>query len=225
MLPAIKTLAATAAFGAVLLTASASAQAAAVTLTGWTYGAGHAVRTSGPVYTGRAGGFTGRLEGAGAGFDTPSFQTYCVELTERFSFSRSPMQGYEVVDGLSYFGAATAERIGKLVTWVHDNTWAVDSSRESASMQLALWNLIYDGDNSLTQGLFRDARPRAGYATQLLGWSQGLEASRFDVFVLRKAGSQDFLLTRLRVPEPGSVALVALALAGLAAARRTARQR
>lgn len=201
--------------GSCLLAAGVGAQAAAVTLTGWTFGAGHAVQTSGPAHTGLAGGFTGSLTGAGERFNSASFQTYCVELTEHFSFGLLPMLRYEVVDGDVYFGAATAERIGKLVTYVHDNPWAVDDAWESASMQLALWNLVYDGDVSLQGGTFYDIRAGADHATMLLESSQALVASRFDVFALSKAGSQDFLLTTLRVPEPGSLALAGLALAAL----------
>lgn len=214
-----KTLLVRAVLGTALATATLAAHAAAVTLTGWTFGAGHNVSTSAPAFGGRAGGFTGSLSGVGA-FDTTDFDTYCVEMTEYFSFSATPMLSYDVVSGALYFGVDKAERIGKLVTYVNANADAVDTSAKSTSMQLALWNLIYDTDLTLAAGPFRDTSGYAAYASTLLVASQALAASAVDVFALRKSGSQDFLLTTARVPEPGTLALGGLALAGLAALRR-----
>ena len=100
-------------------------------------------------------------------------------------------------------------------------------------MQLAIWNIIYDQDLSLSGGSFRDTSSFGTYAGQLLAASSSLLDSAVDVFVLRKAGSQDFLLTRARtppqgqtVPEPGSLWLALAALAAWAAlASRNARAR
>lgn len=219
------------AMGALLCTTVGGAHAAAVTLTGWTYGSGQSVNVTAPNYSGKAGGFKGSLSGAG-GFDTGLFETYCVELTEHFSFSSSPMQNYELVAGTDYFSAAKALSLGKLVSYVNANPGAVDDSRESASMQLAIWNVIYDTDLSLTGGSFRDSSTLNTYAGQLLSASSQLLSSAVEVFVLRKAGSQDFLLTRASlspqsVPEPASgwLALAALGAWGGATGWRRRRNK
>jgi transglutaminase-like putative cysteine protease len=129
------------------------AGAADVRLSGWAYGQGGTV--SGSMYRGAAGGFGGSLSGAGP-FDTQALITYCVELGESFSFSQQAMRGYELVDGQAYFGAERADRLGRLMGFVAADPSRVDTAGESTSLQLAIWNLVYDDDYSLRVGGFLD---------------------------------------------------------------------
>jgi len=215
---------------------SASAAAVDLTLTGWARGSGNSVKVTG--HNGPAGGFAGSLANVGA-FNSNPFTTYCIELEENFSFGGNVMPGYRIVPGASYFSgrgldASKADRLGQLWTYVSANTGAVDDAFESTAMQLAIWNIVYDTDNTLPYASCaafsdktRDAAFR-GYADVLLAGSFNV-TNRFDVYALQKSGSQDFLLTSLRdggsrtgnaVPEPASLALSLMALAALGAVAR-----
>lgn len=227
-----------AALAAASLAAPTTAQAAAVTLTGWAFGGGGTVASSTggasslSGYRGAAGGFAGSLSGAGA-LDTQQLVTYCIELEESFGFSATPMQGYSVVDAASYFaqrrlanplrpdGAQVAERLGQLFTWVQGDATRVDSAIESTALQLAVWNIVYDSDWSLFNagGRYSDNSKHAPVAEAMLAGAAGT-GSRLDVFALVRNGSQDFIVTTLRVPAPGTLALAALALGAALGLRR-----
>ncbi|HEX7435891.1 MAG TPA: PEP-CTERM sorting domain-containing protein [Caldimonas sp.] len=194
-----------------------AAAAPTVTLTGWTFGSGNAVDVNAPLYSGQAGGYTGALSGFGAPFDTASFQAYCVELTQQFSFGSGGMTDYSIVPGATdpqwLNPAASANRIGQLITYVNANPTAVDTAAESTSLQLAIWNSIYDTDNTLTGGTFTDTSGYKTYANTLLANSIGT-VSNLNVYVLTNSQKQDFLVTR-PVPEPSTYALMMAGLMGM----------
>jgi hypothetical protein len=201
-----------------------------------------------------AGGFSGSafgFTGADDWVNTSSLLTYCVEFTQSFSLPSSNMGNYNLVSGASYThwgqaGAnpaaarlAIAARLGGLMTHVStlNGAAAIDTREESAAVQLAIWEIIYETpvgeDLNLNDGNLKENRSGATNASvrtqanQLLGDSAAT-ASDFDVYVLSKEGSQDFIALREKegppdeVPEPGamSLSLAALGAMGFALRRR-----
>ena len=90
--------------------------------------------------------------------------SYCVEINEHFSFPTATCAGYTVVAAADYvssyylpgsstpMGAERANRLGQLMSYVAADSMRVDSAPESTSLQLAIWNLIYDTDDTLLAG-------------------------------------------------------------------------
>jgi hypothetical protein len=229
-------------------------QAATVSLSNWAFNSqGNVVSVSSannPLASlnGPAGAVSGTLSFNGTengfGGTIANFVTYSVELTQALVLPTGTLTDYSVLSAGSYgewtnangngkSAAQTGARLGQLLSYV-DSKNLDQTAAQSTALQLAIWNIVYDNDNSVTSGIFQE-QSGASYdrlANLLLTTSQNWGRA-YDVFVLSSNTSTDFLLTSSTdhplggssVPEPTSAALVLAALAAAAFGGSAARRR
>lgn len=99
-----------------------------------------------------------RTDSPGVGIDSsiaPLFNTYCVELTQ--TISGNTPHTFTVLDPIAA-GFSPRQRT------LFSRLWAsffpgVDTATESAALQLAIWEVVYDSNESVLSGTFKANSP------------------------------------------------------------------
>jgi hypothetical protein len=161
-----------------------------------------------PQGTFSAGGFKGTWN------STPII-FWCIELTQTFSFGEH---------FTTYVpSAASNALLSKLFSAAYGS--ALGSTQNSAAFQLAIWEIIYDGSNlNLSDGGFKvlDNKGNGATVTIAQGYLNSVTgaSANYSLVFLNEPNHQDFVTanaiptttTTSRVPEPGSLALIGIAL-------------
>jgi hypothetical protein len=168
------------------------------------------VDVSNPNYGGQAGGFVGTFDGS-------PIQVWCYEIGQQFSFNVS----------YTDYTLGTPTNEGLLSALFQEAySMATTSAMNSAAFQLAVWEILYDGDLNIfsTGGTFHTNR--SGNATDALAqsWLDGLGAfsDKGDIILYHSGDHQDFIGRKVSTdaPEPGPLALIGAGLIAMLAAGR-----
>jgi hypothetical protein len=187
--------------------------------------------TSGATnYAGSAGQFNGFYSNVASPSIPPAdslLSFFCIEIVQNAVLA-PPSVAYNVTTSSAAWAPGVYDNLRRLYDVAYPNKAQGDywnggatnfgafTGTDAAAFQLAVWEIVFDTDLNLSAGNFHTNGVVIG-ATQAQTWLNSLAGdtgyTNWTLYQFTNAGAQDYVTATYSVPEPGSLALVGLALA------------
>lgn len=150
---------------------------------------------------------------------TNNFASWCVDIFQNTYFGPT-VTNYSLASGASALGASRSDALGRLAT---ESLGLVNNATTSAAFQLAIWEIVNETTGhpyNLSAGNFTAWGASSAAVGIAQGWLDNLPGTSNYSFSVWQSPTHQDLAVFAQVPEPASLGLLGLGLAGLALIKR-----